>query len=380
MGRLFWKFFTVFWLAQIAIFLTVGLMLLAWPSASLDTPFKHPTERWSTTGQAQPQPGEPLRREGGLPPPLPLGAGLLVSIAFAAWLSWYFSRPIRSLNAAFEALADGKLDTRVGKAMGSRRDELADLGQAFDRSAAKLQAQVEAQRRLLHDVSHELRSPLARLQACSDLMRQQPQRAAELVQRVERETTRMDTLVGELLALARLNSGTQEMRNEVVDLSELVHTLCVDAQLELESKHSPLELNLPASITLHGDGELLFRALDNILRNAIRHAPPGSAIAISLRQHATLPLISVTIADRGPGLPAKDLVAIFEPFYRSTHGPDQAERDEGQGYGLGLAITRSIVHSHGGTVAAQNREGGGLEMCVTLPLARIEHAQGNFVV
>jgi signal transduction histidine kinase len=305
-----------------------------------------------------------------LPPPLPLVAAVLVSLAFAAWLSWYFSRPIRSLNAAFDALADGNLDTRVGSAMGSRSDELADLGQAFDRSAVKLQALVETQRRLLHDVSHELRSPLARLQACTDLMLQQPQRSAELVKRVERETARMDALVGELLTLARLDSGAQQLRSEVVDLSELLHTLCADAQLELESKQCAVDLNVQSAVTLQGDFELLYRALDNILRNAIRYAPGGSSITVGLRKHTNLPQATVTIADRGPGLPTEDIVAIFEPFYRSAQNSEHIQRNADQGYGLGLAITRSIVHSHGGTVVAQNRPEGGLEMHVTFPLAR----------
>lgn len=366
MGRLFWKFFTLFWLAQIATILTLSLMFLALPSAPLEPPLKRPIARWSAPGD--PQAGVPNRPDGALPPILPLAAGLLVSLAFAAWLSWYFSRPIRSLNIAFEALADGKLDTRVGTAMGSRRDELADLGQAFDRSAAKLQAQVEAQRRLLHDVSHELRSPLARLQACSDLMVQQPERAAELVKRVERETSRMDALVGELLTLARLDSGAQQKHNEVVDLSDLVNTLCVDAQLELESKRCALDVDVKDSVTLRGDGELLYRALDNILRNAIRYTPAGASIAVSLRQETALSQVTVIISDHGPGLPAEDVVAIFEPFYRSVHELDHGELHGDEGYGLGLAITRSIIHSHGGTVVAHNRVGGGLEMQVNLPL------------
>lgn len=264
MGRLFWKFFTVFWIAQFATFLVTGVMFVARPSNMANFPDRPPmSQRSVPDGLDQVNPRRP---DGRLPPPPMLIAALLVSLAFAAWLSWYFSRPIRTLNTAFEALADGKLDTRVGIAMGSRRDELSDLGKAFDRSAAKLQAQVEAQRRLLHDVSHELRSPLARLQACSDLLIQQPDRAAELVKRVERETSRMDALVGELLTLARLDSGVQQKRTEWIDLSEVVHNLCVDAQLELESKQCALDVDVQVGVTLQGDGELLYRALDNILR------------------------------------------------------------------------------------------------------------------
>jgi signal transduction histidine kinase len=366
MGRLFWKFFSVFWLAQFATFLVAGLMFVAHPPQVENFHDERPTAAASAlSGTDEIDRHHPERK---LPPPPMLVAAVLVSLASAAWLSWYFSRPIRSLNAAFDALADGNLDTRVGSAMGSRRDELADLGQAFDRSAVKLQALVETQRRLLHDVSHELRSPLARLQACADLMVQQPHRSAELVMRVERETARMDTLVGELLTLARLDSGAQQLRNEVVDLGDLLRTLCADAQLELESKQCTLELNVQSAVTLQGDFELLYRALDNILRNAIRYAPGGSSIAVGLRKHTNLPQATLTIADRGPGLPTEDIGAIFEPFYRSAQNSGHTERSGDQGYGLGLTITRSIVQSHGGTVVAQSRPGGGLEMHVTFPL------------
>lgn len=361
MGRLFWKFFIVFWVAQISIFLTVGLMLLAWPSAALDTPFTHSVDRCAAPDCALAS--TPTWPKGGLPPPLPLGAGLLVSVAFAAWLSWYFSRPIRSLNTAFEALAAGKLNTRVGKAMGSRRDELANLGQAFDRSAAKLQAQVEAQRRLLHDVSHELRSPLARLQACSDLMVQQPHRSVELVQRIERETSRMDKLVGELLTLARLDSTTNQAPAEVVDLIELAQSICSDAELEMQAKSCQLQIRMPEQMQVKGDAELLYRALDNVLRNAVRFSPVAGNIGLHITANATHHNVLISISDEGPGLPSKDVDRIFEPFFRSDSNSDKGDH----GCGLGLAITRSVVLAHQGTIRASNRSGGGLEVIITLP-------------
>lgn len=366
MGRLFWKFFAVFWLAQMAISVVMGLMFFVSSPSGGHGPMPPPTAP-SAAHEFQGQ-AEAHRPGRGIPPPPMLAAALLVSLVSAAWLSWYFSHPIRNLNTAFDALADGKLDARVGTAMGSRRDELSDLGHAFDRSAAKLQMQVETQRRLLHDVSHELRSPLARLQACSDLMVQQPQRALELVQRIERETGRMDALVGEILTLARLNSGVQPLREGMVDLGELVHTLGGDVQLELESKGCYLEVVAPASLSYSGDGELLYRALDNVLRNAIRYAPAGSAISVHLQEQARPRAALIVIADRGPGVPQHDLPFIFEPFYRSARAANQPVADGNSGYGLGLAITRSIIQAHGGTVVAHNRAGGGLEMRILLPL------------
>lgn len=363
MGRLFWKFFTVFWLSQIAIFLTVGVMLLAWPSAALDMPIKHPLGLVTISGGEQG--GEPLQPAGNRPPPapLPLGAGLLVSLVFAAWLSWYFSRPIRSLIAAFDALANGKLDTRVSLAMGSRRDELADLGQAFDRSAAKLQAQVQARCRLLHDVSHELRSPLARLQASSDLLMQQPHRAAELARRIERETGRMDKLVGELLTLARLESTSDQAPAEVVDLIDFAHSLCSDAEIEMQAKSCRMRIQIPEQIQVKGNPELLYRALDNVLRNAVRFSPVGGTIALDVSADPVSHRVVIRISDDGPGLNPKDADRIFEPFFRSDSNSEHGTH----GYGLGLAITRSVVLAHQGQISARNHANGGLEVTIALP-------------
>lgn len=361
MGRLFWKFFTFFWLAQVATFICVGLLIWIWPPPLLDTPLQQPVSTLLSpdggVGAAS------IAQRTKMLPPLPLLAGLMVSLAFAAWLSWYFSRPIRNLNRAFEALAGGRLDTRIGVAMGTRRDELADLGQAFDRSAAKLQTLVEAQQRLLHDVSHELRSPLARLQACSDLLVQQPGRGIEMVDRIVRETGRMDKLVGELLTLARLDAKATSATRDVVDLMEVVHTLHEDARLELESKACSLDMKTLDEVLLRGDGELLYRALDNVLRNAIRFSPYGGRISVLIESDAPSRQVTVTISDQGPGVDGDDLQAIFEPFYRKATDV----RKDAVGYGLGLTIARSIVHSHGGNIAASNRKEGGLEMRVALP-------------
>lgn len=373
MGRLFWKFFSIFWLAQVVTVLSVGLFFLVSPEAMSNGFPRHPLEpflgesRHDTVADNSPiHHSQQQNSQGLIPPPYPLAVGIVVSLSFAAWLSWYFSRPIRSLNDAFEALADGKLDTRIGGSMGRRRDELTDLGAAFDQSAAKLQTLVEAQRRLLHDVSHELRSPLARLQACSDLLVQQPQRAGELIQRIERETGRMDALVGELLTLARLNSGAQTVNQDPVDLAEVVQSVCVDALLELEAKGCATQLEIKSSGSVRGDVELLYRAIDNILRNAIRYTAEKTMISLKLTEDLKTSSVVLCIADKGPGLSAMDLTSVFEPFFRSRH----ADRPLGDGYGLGLAITRSIVLSHGGSVLARNRDGGGLEVEVSLPSAK----------
>jgi len=190
MGRLFWKFFFIFWLAQVVTTVGVGVAVwLAHPafgpgSGAFDGGAPPPSALNGADRLPLPLPPPPAGESGPrhLPPPvIPFLAGSIVSLLFAVLLAWYFARPIRSLRAAFESVAGGKLETRIGTSMGRRNDELADLGKDFDHMASRLQNLLEAQRRLLHDVSHELRSPLARLQAAADLMRQQPERGAEFI-------------------------------------------------------------------------------------------------------------------------------------------------------------------------------------------------------
>lgn len=371
MGRLFWKFFSFFWLAQVVTFLGVGFAIWALRPLHLepDRPPPPPMER--EFGRPPPDlgpGGSPPERGPGRPPPrsflpplMPILAGSVVSLVFAALLAWYFARPIRTLRGAFEAVAGGRLETRIGAAMGTRRDELADLGGDFDRMAERLQNLLEGQRRLLHDVSHELRSPLARLQAAADLLQQQPERAAEFVARIERDTARMDRLVGELLTLARLDAGMGEAPRDILDLSAFVAEIADDAQLEAEARDCRLDLSIVPALPVLANRDLLRRALENVLRNALRHAPEGSVIAIVVQAEAGQ--ARVAIADAGPGVPAADLEAIFEPFYRA------ANSDPFSGYGLGLAITRRVMQLHGGTVRAANRPEGGCVVTLSLPLA-----------
>ena len=162
---------------------------------------------------------------------LPISIGILASLGFSALLAWYLAKPIRHLRGAFDAAAAGKLDTRIGPRMGRRRDEIADLGRDFDRMAHQLQILLGSQRRLLHDVSHELRSPLARLQAAIGLARQQPEKLDASLDRIERESGRLDELVGELLTLSRLEAGMSGAADEEVDLVELVAGIADDARL-----------------------------------------------------------------------------------------------------------------------------------------------------
>jgi signal transduction histidine kinase len=358
MGRLFWKFFFIFWLAQVVTFFGVGLAIWTLGPQHQGPHQPPPPPEWQMSHDGGEQPPPPPRP--AFPPLMPLAAGSFVSLLFAALLAWYFAQPLRTLHSAFEAVASGRLGTRIGPAMGKRRDELADLGGDFDRMAERLQGLLEAQRRLFHDVSHEMRSPLARLQAAADLMRQQPERAGEFIERIERDTARMDHLVGELLTLARLEADIDDAAREPIDLAELVEEIADDARLEADACNCRIDLPLGTGPNVTANRDLLRRAIENVLRNALHHSPAGGSVAIALLTEAGQ--ARIVIADSGSGLPAADLEAIFEPFFRAANANSFA------GYGLGLAITRRVAQLYGGAVKAENRPVGGLAVTLTLPL------------
>jgi two-component system OmpR family sensor kinase len=310
--------------------------------------------------------GEGLFHRRPPPSPLvPLSAGLLASLAFGALLAWYVARPVRHLRAAFASLAEGRLDTRVAPRIGRRRDEVADLGHDFDRMAQRLQALIGAQRSLLHDVSHELRSPLARLQAAIGLARQNPQKVEGLLERIEREAVRVDDLVGQLLTLSRLEAGAENGHlgpRQRVDLMDLVATVAADAHFEAQASGRSVVFTGEDEVLADVRAELLHRAFENVVRNAVQHTGPGSSVEVRAGASPAGDAFLVSVADRGPGVPPDELEAVFEPFFRS------AESRAGGGFGLGLAITRRAVEAHGGHVRARNRDGGGLVVEVVVPL------------
>ena len=286
---------------------------------------------------------------------MPIFVGLIASIGFSVLLAWYLSKPVRHLRWAFQAAAEGRLDARVQPLMGGRRDEIADLGRDFDRMAQQLQQLIAAQRRLLHDVSHELRSPLARLQAAIGLLRQNPARLDASLERIERESERLDELVGELLTLSRLEAGGGDAPLEQLDLMDLIAAIADDARFEAEASGRRLHFE--------GQGEaMMHRAFENVIRNAVKYTAEGSQVDVtaSVREG----VLQLCVGDRGPGLPESDLEAVFEPFHRGSNG------QSAKGFGLGLAIARRAVETHGGQIRARNRDGGGLELEIMLPLQR----------
>ena len=363
MGRLFWKFFLFVWLAQLAGALGSGLFFwfererLNTHIAAGQPPLFRPP--FVADGRYRPPPpahGPPPH--GFRLPPIPvLLGGLLASLMCAGGLAWYIAKPIRQLRGAFVAAAGGDLEVRIGERMGKRRDELSDLGHDFDRMSSHLCALMDGQRRLLHDVSHELRSPLARLHAAIGLARQQPARLEDTLQRIEREGERMNRLVGELLTLSRLEAGVVAPL-ELLDLDELIGDLVEDARFEAASRGVTVNYENHPNFQVRANGELLHRAVENVLRNALRFSPLGGVVTLVV---ASLPgnRCRITIEDQGPGVPSADLENIFTPFFRGV--------SEGDGYGLGLAIARRVLTSINGNVVAENRPEGGLRVVLEMP-------------
>jgi len=379
MGRLFWKFFFAFLAALLVAGVGVGLAVFLFHQQSVAQPVR--LERQSPpwpdarpSGPDEPRFGEMrlappdgfpprgLPPPGGQPPPLlPIVAALLASLAASALLAWYFAKPVRNLRWALGALSEGKLETRVQPLMGRRRDEIADLGRDFDQMAQKLSQLVESQRSLLHDVSHELRSPLARLQAAVGLARQDPAKIAATFDRIDREVVRLDRLVGELMTLSRLQAGTGEEGKSRLDVIELVAGIADDARFEARASGCDLNFSASGEFVIDGKAELLHRAFENVVRNAIKFTHPGTTI--ELETDLSVPRrLRLVVCDCGPGVLPSELEAIFEPFHRGA----DASAD---GFGLGLAIARRAIEAHGGTIRAANRSQGGLCIEIVLPAA-----------
>lgn len=293
-----------------------------------------------------------------------MALGVVGGLLFAAILAWYLTRPIHQLRRGFDRLAHGRLSERLAPVMGNRRDEIADLARDFDLMAQRLEELVSARDRLLHDVSHELRSPLARLQLAIGLARQAPERTEASLDRIDHEAARLDALVGELLSLARAEHRAAE-GDDYFDLADVLNSVIGDAQFEANSQGISITLRGQAvgqdqEPPIRGDAETIRRAIDNVVRNALRFSEAGQAVDIDYRLEDGLHRIAV--ADRGPGMDATSIEAMFEPFARGS--------DNGLGFGLGLAIARRAVALHGGQISASNRDGGGLIVRLTVPQSK----------
>jgi len=293
----------------------------------------------------------------------------LISLLFSLGLAFYIARPIRLLRAANLQLASGKLDTRVSALIGARRDDIADLGHDFDYMAGKLQGMVEAQKRLLHEVSHELRSPLARINVALGLAQQRPEKIHSAGSRIAHEVTRLDEILGATLTLSRLEAGTESLHRAPLDLPALLAAVVDDGRFEAESWGKFITLSSDAAMTIEGNAELLRRALDNVIRNAVRHTPEGTSVCVTLSRERDGNNASLVVCDHGDGVPEADIDRLFEPFFRSASNTDS------NGFGLGLAIARRAVEAHGGTIRAHNLAAAGLCVTLSLPLGAARSPQ-----
>lgn len=313
---------------------------------------------------AQHEPVRPFWDPGLEGPVVAALAALLASIFVSALLARHFSRPIHRLQEAFQAASRGQLEVRVAAGMAGRSDEIGELGREFDGMALKLQQLVGSQNRLLHDVSHELRSPLARLQVAVGLARQNPAAVDTALTRIECEAERLDSLVGEVLTLSRLEAQTSQRADDYVDVVELLDSVVEDARFEVEGSGRTVHFttSLEGELVIRARGELLHRAFDNVVRNALRHTPPDTRVEVSLQREAADHALHIVVTDAGTGVPEQELDAIFEPFHRG-------ESAASSGYGLGLAIARRAIEAHGGRMWASNCSQGGLAVHFRLPLA-----------
>ncbi|HLJ87661.1 MAG TPA: ATP-binding protein [Candidatus Angelobacter sp.] len=307
--------------------------------------------------------------------PLRLTVSILIAGLVCYLLARYLTSPLKKLQGTVQTFAEGNLDVRVGPELGGRKDEVADLGREFDHMAERIGALISSQKRLLADISHELRSPLARLSVALELARKNSnEKSVAALNRIEQESERLNGLVGQLLALTRLESGAEKVPPETVMLEELVQEIVDDADFEAQSlKRSVNVLELEAC-RVKGSTELLRSAIENVVRNAVRYTSEGTSVEVALQWR--LDTAVLLVHDHGPGVPEGELKHIFEPFYRVS---EARERWSG-GTGLGLSIAERTVKLHEGSIVAQNSSTG-LLVTIRLPLAPnqngIQPSQGH---
>lgn len=282
-------------------------------------------------------------------------------------LAWRLTAPLRRLRTAAQRLAGGDLTARVGTGPVKGRDEMAALGRDFNLMAGRIEELMTAQQHLLRDISHELRSPLARLNVALGLARQRSGiEARGALDRIDREADRLNDLIGQLLTLTQIETGGDRIRREPVSLTRLVQAIAADANFEAGTRRRTVQAAVTEEVTIPGSEEMLRRAIENVVRNAVRYTAENTPVEVTLSrrsgQSGNEALIHVR--DHGSGVPEHALTRLFLPFYRVAGARD---RQTG-GVGLGLAITERAVRSHGGTVTAANAPDGGLIVEIVLPI------------
>jgi len=299
------------------------------------------------------------------------GLGILIAVLTSGivcyFLASYLTSPIIRLRQATQKLAAGNLSARVGGRVSSSSNEISQLVRDFDKMAEQIENLVNAQSRLLKDISHELRSPLARLTVALELARQRTGPEAQtILDRISLESSRMNELIGSLMTISRLESGAGNLKKVPVELEQIIDEVARDAAFEAQARNCQVEAEIVDELPVLGDPALLHSAIENVVRNATRYTADGSTVKIRAQaaQRGNAREAVIVVSDAGPGVPADSLDRIFRPFYRI----DDARGRSTGGVGLGLAITEQAVRLHGGSVRASNLPEGGLRVEIRLPL------------
>jgi two-component system sensor histidine kinase CpxA len=331
------------------------------PNAVVSMPVTGTTASYTFAGQLRPRrpprpPTNVILRQ--------LLLGFIVSGGICFLLAHSLARPIVQLREAAQELAIGNLGARAGGDVGKRKDEIGELGRDFDRMAGTIEGLVSSQKQLLRDISHDLRSPLQRIRMALELARRGDSSQVAQLDRIERETVRINSFIEQLLTLARLETNEATPSMEPLSFNEIVEHVVGDAKLEAERVGCALSLTALTTYSVKGNAEVLQSAVENVVRNAIHYGAAGKSVELGL--HGEGNDVVLTVRDHGPGVREEALPRLFEAFYRV----DSARSLTTGGSGLGLAIASKAVALHGGSISAHNATPSGLVVTIHIPLLR----------
>ncbi|MGC2638590.1 MAG: ATP-binding protein [Acidobacteriaceae bacterium] len=300
------------------------------------------------------------------------GVALLVSGLICSLLTRYLTGPILGLRVMSQKLAAGDLSARSGSSLARRQDELGDLVRDFNAMASRIEELVARQRQLISDVSHELRSPLARLNVALDLGRQR-KGSDPAFEQMEEDLRILDDLIGRLLTIAKLDMSAPQVAMMDLDLADVLSQVARNAEFESKEPRGAIRLTSAGNCFVRGNAELLHSAIENVIRNAIRYTESGTSVEVCLEPESSSSgtKIRLAVRDYGPGVPEAELENIFQPFYRLA---DARDRQSG-GTGLGLAIADRVVRIHGGTIRAENAAPRGLRIEIVLPQSSLRESR-----
>ncbi len=300
------------------------------------------------------------------------GKLILITTLITGILSFFLLRynikPLRQLSFTTKKIAQGQFNARTGTLVSQRQDEIGELGRDFDSMAEKLESLINSQQRMLRDISHELRSPLARQLVALELARKLSSEKSKVAHdRIELEAERIDSLISQILAIVRLDTRGIKTMTSRVCMRKLLSAVVENANFEAQQQNKDVQLTVHDGAELIGDRDLLDSAFENFIRNAVKHTAEGSTVEIICNgDYQNMHLVTY-IRDHGPGVPEDQLQKIFEPFFRIDEARDRASG----GHGLGLAIAARAIKLHDGTITARNAPDGGLEIEARLPCTTI---------